>query len=190
MSKYALLCQALATLKAYATSSIYASVSIPGSHPLNKQLLAWLVDQGLGKNARTLALSSPNAVPPGTRGYLSVYEDYPYLYGADGRRARSKRNPNAEEEDRQKQALSYVPEVGTYRFWWKWYPMTFTRQRNVTETTDSKGRVTYMTTALTGKIILGITPMPAVWGDQSILRQLALRCASAISLPRRRGLSY
>jgi chaperone BCS1 len=150
MSKYALLRQTLSSLKTYASSSVFASVSIPGSHPLNKQLLAWLVDQGLGKNARTLALSSPNAIPPGSRTYLSAYDDYSYLYGADGRRARSKRNLNAEEEDRQKQALSYVPEVGTYRFWWKWYPMTFTRQRNVTETTDSKGRVTYMTTTLNG----------------------------------------
>jgi hypothetical protein len=118
MSKYTLLRQGLSTLKKYAKNTIYASVSIPGSHPLNKQLLQFMVEQqGLGKNARTLALSPPAGTNPlGTRGYLSIYDDFPYTYDAGGRRVRNKRNPNAEEEDRQRQALSFIPEVGSYTF--------------------------------------------------------------------------
>ena len=115
MSKYALLRSGLSTLKKYAKDTIYASVSIPGSHPLNKQLLQFMVEQqGLGKNARTLALSPPAGTNPlGTRGYVSLFDD-PYTYDATGRRVRNKRNPNAEEEDRQRQALSFIPEVGSY----------------------------------------------------------------------------
>ena len=114
MSKYTLLRQGLSTLKKYARNTIYASVSIPGSHPLNKQLLQFMVEQqGLGKNARTLALSPPAGTNPlGTRGILSMYDDYPYTYDLGGRRVKNKRNPNAEEEDRQRQALSFIPEVG------------------------------------------------------------------------------
>lgn len=116
MSRYTLLRQGLSAVKQYAKGIIYASVSIPGSHPLNKQLLQFMVEQqGLGKNARTLALSPPAGTNPlGSRGIISMFDDYPYTYDATGRRARNKRHPNAEEEDRQRQALSFIPEVGSY----------------------------------------------------------------------------
>lgn len=141
VSKYGLIRRTFASLKDYALSTIYASISIPSTHPLNKQVLAYFVEHGLGKNARTLALTSPGAT--GNR-VTSLLDEFPYLYGSDGRRSRSKRNLNAEEDDRQRAALSYIPEVGKYRFWWKGFPMTFDRQRGLTEQIDSKGRVSYL----------------------------------------------
>ena len=143
VSKYALIRQSLSALKTTVVSSVYASVSIPGSHPLNKAVLGWMVDQGLGKHARTLALTPPNGTTTAARPYLSAYDDL-YLYGADGRRARNRRHNSAEEEDRQKQALSYVPEIGRYRFWWRCWPMIFERQKNMQEQIDSKGRLSHV----------------------------------------------
>jgi hypothetical protein len=149
ISKYALIRQSFTTLKEYALSTIYASVSIPSTHPLNKQILAYFIEHGLGKNARTLALTPPTAT--GGLKVSNILDDYPYLYTSDSRRNRNRRNHNADEEDRQRAALSYIPEVGVYRFWWKGFPMTFDRQRGLQEQIDSKGRVSYIS-QLSGKL--------------------------------------
>ena len=138
VSKYAWICRGFGALRSYVTNSLYASISIPASHPLNSQILAYMVERGLGKNARTLSLTPPQI------GIAKTAYLYPELYGMDpyGRgRSKPKRHADPEAEDKEKQALSYVPDVGKYAFWYNGHRMTFERIMTQEQMIDTKGRV-------------------------------------------------
>lgn len=65
----------LHAVTSYIANSIFASVRIPGSHALQKQVLAYVVDRGLGKRARTLALA------PAQRDNKALMNYYDNFYG-------------------------------------------------------------------------------------------------------------
>lgn len=88
-----------------------ASVSIPSHHPLQNPSMAYMLDQGLGKNARTLA--------------LTVGEPEPFARHYDS--------------DQMRDQLKYVPAVGTYAFSYKGYSMTYEKLPPPVETTRDRG---------------------------------------------------
>ncbi|KAK3711721.1 hypothetical protein LTR37_009498 [Vermiconidia calcicola] len=138
ISKHAWLTRWLKSLRSYVVGSLYASVTIPSSHPLNRQVLAYMVEHGLGKNARTLALTNP-ALAKAQQSMIDMIDSgYPYgtgvQYDSRGRRIRSaKTSAGGEDEDKDRQALSYEPQVGTYTFWHKWRLMTFEKKKTMSE---------------------------------------------------------
>ena len=137
--KYALISQTLRSSKDYLTIYLHASVSIPSSHPLHKQILAYMVEDGLGSNARTLAVARP-AEKFKKLGYASYYDMIDDSIGSH-RRNKQKRNINPEDEEAERNTLSFVPEVGKYAFWWKWHRMTFERRDTTYRQLDNKGRL-------------------------------------------------
>lgn len=58
LASYGKVWHAIHACGTYVAGTIYASVRIPGTHSLQKQVLAYVIEQGLGKNARSLNLSS------------------------------------------------------------------------------------------------------------------------------------
>ena len=142
------------SIKRFISNCLFASVSIPSTHPLNRQILAYMVDQGLGKNARTLALTSPYS-GMNSSAWLEVERLMESSYRYDPYSRRSAQNlRHLKDDDPDKRALSYVPEVGKYVFWFKWHRMTFERKNAMTETYDSKGRRTYSQGAIGSETIV------------------------------------
>ncbi|KAK3720172.1 hypothetical protein LTR37_003996 [Vermiconidia calcicola] len=144
ISKHAWLTEWLKSLKNYVDGSLYASVTIPASHPLNRQVLAYMVEHGLRRNARTLALTNP-ALAKAQQSMIDMIDSgYPYgtrvQYDSRGRRIHSgKPLASGEDEDKERQALSYEPQVGKYTFWHKWRLMTFEKKKTMSEQIDHKG---------------------------------------------------
>ena len=138
LAKYNWLRESFNNLRTYFVSCLYASVSIPSSHPLNRQILSYMVDHGLGENARTLAVATPQSTLK-AMGHTMYMDPYDHPYGT-GRHSK-KRHTNPEDEEREKHSVAYVPEVGQYVFWWKWHRMTFERKEVMQEQTDHRGRV-------------------------------------------------
>jgi chaperone BCS1 len=174
ISKYAWLAKWFSTIRNYVSDWLYASVSIPSSHPLNRQVLAYMVEHGLGKNARTLALTTPGLS-------LANYQDIERaIYGSGaydtyGRRVPSSHNSHKyKDDDPDKKSLSYVPEVGKYSFWWKWHRMTFERKVNMHEEYDSKGKVKYrqMTTGNETIVISVTSPFSGAKPIQDFLQHI------------------
>ncbi|KAK4949338.1 hypothetical protein LTR10_011956 [Elasticomyces elasticus] len=56
VSRYDWLCRAVASMKDYVMSFMHASISIPGDHALNQQVLRWVLNEGAKSQIRTLAL--------------------------------------------------------------------------------------------------------------------------------------
>ncbi len=127
----------LRAIKDYFVSSIFASVTIPSTHPLNKSVLAYMVEHGLGRNARALALTPPGLSAMGWQELDRVL--HPAMYDPYGRRSAA-HNRHKVNDDPNKRDLSYVPEVGTYHFWYKFHRMTFERKTVALEHVDYKGR--------------------------------------------------
>lgn len=99
-----------------------------------------MVDHGLGKNARTLALTSAS---PSFRssGWQETEKALLSSWGADpyaSKRAQDLRGRN--EDGLQKRLLTYVPEMGRYKFWYGWHRMTFERISAYAEEYDNNGR--------------------------------------------------
>ncbi|KAK4547223.1 hypothetical protein LTR36_001445 [Oleoguttula mirabilis] len=127
LSKYSLIAKSCKTVQTFFTRKLTASVSIPGNHPLQKLIMAYMVHQGLGKNARTLALTSPQNVSKRSGAYA-----YPGITQPD----------DADKETKRGQ-LTYVPDVGKYAFQYQGYGMTFEKKMPPTtpSTVDTLGHV-------------------------------------------------
>lgn len=140
ITRYAWVSQWLDGIKGYLSGLMCASVSIPSSHPLNRQLLAYMAEQGLGKNARTLALTTPAQATNSSvweqaeRVLLNSYRADPY-----GTKA-SRTLKGLKDDSPPNRSLTYVPEVGSYNFWFGWHRMTFERVSTYTEQRDNKDR--------------------------------------------------
>ena len=142
ITKHRWLCSGFDFLRRTVVQNLYASVSIPASHPLNKQLLEYMVEHGLGKDAKTLSLPPPQLLlTPGSSTYQALYGDAWSVSGRPGSKPKPKRHADPEDEDREVQALAYVPDVGKYTFWHKGYRMTFERVTTMQEQIDGKGRL-------------------------------------------------
>ncbi|KAK5126711.1 hypothetical protein LTR85_009645 [Meristemomyces frigidus] len=121
------------SVQKFFTSKLTASVSIPGSHPLQKQIMAYMVNQGLGKNARTLALTSPQNDSK-MSGPFAPYYAY---YGMQ-----SDSTTDDSEEDTKRDQPTYVPDFGKYPFTYQGYSMTFEKQEPLSQSTvDARGKV-------------------------------------------------
>lgn len=135
LHSYARVWSTLHSLTSYILNTVAASVRIPGSHPLQKQVLAYVVEQGLGRHARTLALSPAHRDPKQLMvSYMSVYDN---IHGRGGRQQQQR---HAEPEESEKPALSYVPQVGSYAFWWKGNRITLRQESREYEERDSRGK--------------------------------------------------
>lgn len=136
LASYGRVWQGLRAVKSYVGGSVYASVRIPGTHALQKQVLAYVVEQGLGKNARSLTLS------PAQRdhkqlmmNYMTAYDN---IYGHGARALQKQRH--TEPDEKEKPPLSYVPQVGTYAFWWRGNRITLRQESREYEERDSRGK--------------------------------------------------
>lgn len=138
LTTYGRVWQTLHTVTSYIANNIYASVRIPGSHALQKQVLAYVVDQGLGKRARTLSLASTQR--DNNKMLMNYYDA---VYGTTGRsRHQQPRTIDAEEDEQP--PLQYVPQVGSYAFWWRGNRITLRQESREYEEKDSRGRIHIM----------------------------------------------
>ena len=99
LAKYKFLTSGLKAVKKLLTSKLTASVTIPGTHPLQKQIMTYMVEQGLGQNARTLELTSPQ-----NESKQSRYDPYYAYYGMQLRSSSS----SDDADQAKKNQLNYV----------------------------------------------------------------------------------
>jgi len=86
---------------------VQASVSVPAHNPLNRDILAWLVAEGLGGNPRALTLYDPS-------GEYDTKESY---NGDDGLEQEGDDDADADGVGgKEKQKLRFVPQYGRYTF--------------------------------------------------------------------------
>ena len=119
LAKYKSFTSGVKAVKKMLISKLTASVTTPGNHPLQKQIMAYMVEQGLGKNARTLALTSPQ-----NESKQSRYDPYYPYYGMQARTSSSSDDKDGDKKDH----LNYVPDAGSYSFKFAGYAMTFEKQ--------------------------------------------------------------
>ena len=144
LSSYGKVWSSIKSAKDLLSSTLYATISIPESHPINQQVQSYVAERGLGENARSLALSASQADAKRLAAdYAELYYD---VYGRA--RQRTKRPTDVDEDEQP--PLQYVPEVGTYNFWWKCYRFTLTRQPNVRQEYDAKGKLQWVQTSNAG----------------------------------------
>lgn len=142
---YARVWSTINTAKSYLADSLYSSITIPDTHPMNKQVLSYVAEQGLGNNARALALSMSQVDAKQLSATMQAHYDDIYGYGRGPRGPQKHRHAESDEDD--KPVLAYVPDVGTYSFWFKYHRFTLVRQPNLRQEMDIKGKMQWIHTS-------------------------------------------
>ncbi|KAK3621627.1 hypothetical protein LTR56_022666 [Elasticomyces elasticus] len=127
LSKYGAVVYSFMALKRYISSKVTSQIKIGASHPLQRQVMAWLAQHAL-KDAHTLALAD-SADTQSSR-QLSRFA---MIYGEEAVK------PNNSDEDDKKEDLVYVPDIGSYTFWYGGYKMRFERRVHSTPTATASG---------------------------------------------------
>ncbi|KAK5691750.1 hypothetical protein LTR17_025591 [Elasticomyces elasticus] len=123
--RYDWLCRAVASTKDYTMSFLHASISIPGDHPLNQQVLRWVLNEGAKFEIRTLALLNPVDNSRWSLNGVSGKGKMPVHYQGMA---------SVTEENSVEKPLSYVPDIGRYPFYFGGHRMMLERQRSKAET--------------------------------------------------------
>lgn len=118
LAKYHAITGAISAVKNYITSWVTATVLIPSSHPLHKRVMTYMIDHGLGTNARKLALQTPQA-----QAARSNRNDYILDL-----MCRSKKQQKQEDPELKRTNLEYVPDVGQFVFTFRGQRMTFVKR--------------------------------------------------------------
>ncbi|KAK5128052.1 hypothetical protein LTR85_005169 [Meristemomyces frigidus] len=110
----------------YMYQSIYASISILGTHRLHSMVLRWMTDYGLDTNGRTLALDSTMQYLRSSRvsfsgGPSRVIHTEPEIDQGDT-------SDSEDSDDDYSPSLRYIPDVGVYVFYFRGRRMTFERR--------------------------------------------------------------
>ncbi|KAK5678457.1 hypothetical protein LTS10_008901 [Elasticomyces elasticus] len=116
LSKYGAIVYGFMALKNYISSKVTSQIKIGASHPLQRQVMAWLAQHAL-KDAHTLALA--DSADAESSKQLSRFA---MIYGEEAF------EPKTSDQDDKKDELVYVPDIGSYTFWYGGYKMRFERR--------------------------------------------------------------